>query len=145
MRICEPKGLVAVPILLARIVAIVSGLVMYAWFTHLVSIIQITPRLAPMQFNTALAMFLSSIGLLLLLKNRGRFSWIPASFVIVLGILTFLQYMLNADFGIDQLFVRCYLPAVPAHPGRMASNSALCFMLIGGATLMMARKDAKKK
>ena len=44
--------------------------VLFGWYTHNLSLIQISSVFAPMQFNTALGFLLSGIGLLLLLIDQ---------------------------------------------------------------------------
>jgi len=61
-----------------------------------------------------------------------------AALVLLLGALTFSEYVLGMDFGIDELlFADSPFSPVTSSPGRMGPNTALCFLLIGLALLLL--------
>ncbi len=53
--------------------------------------------------------------------------------VAVLGFLQLAQYLFRVDLHIDQFFFHDYLTNVSQFPGRMAPQTALCFLLAGFA------------
>jgi PAS domain S-box-containing protein len=132
------------PVLFARFVAVLCALVLVAWIARVPELIRINENFAPMQFNTALVLLFSALGILFLHSSQKRLAWIFGGTVLFVGSLTFLQYMLGTSFGIDELFMKSYLPTVPAHPGRMASNSALCMMLLGGGVIILSRQKSRR-
>ena len=79
-----------------------------------------------MQYNTALA----------LVRSYSRVAVGLATFVLILGFLTLLEYLLGADFGIDQVLMESYVLVGTSSPGRMAPNTALCFMILGAAVIL---------
>ena len=116
---------------------LIGSVVMMGWFLHLAPVLQIHPSFAPMQFNTALLLVCGGCALLGLLKKRFVISNLFSLLVAGMGGLTFLQYLFGFEFHIDQLFLTAYLPATPTHPGRMGSNTALCFFMVGVALLFL--------
>ncbi len=86
-----------------------------------------------MQYNTALGFVLCGSGLIFLnlhKTNRAGALGIIASSI---GGITLIQYLWGVQFGIDELFIKSYILTKTSHPGRMAPNTALCFLLSGGA------------
>jgi len=104
-----------------------------------------------MKANTALAFLLSSASLWLLQEEgerwnhkflllRDYFIQLCAFTVMMLGLLTLSQYLFHWNLGIDQLIFREMPGAVgTSHPGRMAPTTALNFILIGFALLLLGR------
>ncbi len=112
-------------------VAILGILVILGWHIQSVKLIQVLPNFVPMQYNTAIGFLLCGIGLILRVYNLLRLSVICGATVVTLGLLTLVQYIFNLNIGIDQLFVNHYITVETSHPGRMAPNTALCFVLSG--------------
>ena len=89
-----------------------------------------------MQFNTALGFVLCGTGFLLLMTRKAVFvPWLGVS-AALLGILTLAEYTYGSDLGIDQFFIKAYVVAPSALPGRMSPLTATCFTLIGGALVL---------
>lgn len=107
-------------------------LVLIGWHTHAEVLIQVSPAWVPMQYNTALGFLLSGIGIFTLShKKWHRLALLCGILIGSIGFLTLLQYLLNIDLGIDQLFMEHYILTKTSHPGRMAPNTALTFTLFG--------------
>lgn len=96
-----------------------------------------------MKANTAAAFVLSGICLYLqTLPTASQFFLlarrIAAALVLLLGLVTFLEYQFGWDTGIDQLlFSDPPGEILTSHPGRMSSITAANFALIGGALLLI--------
>ena len=127
--------------LLTGVVSAWLGMAVIAgWHTQTASLIQILPELVPMQYNTALV-FLGAGGALVALDlSRRLVAGIAGAAVTVLGLMTLLQYLLGVNLGIDELLMRHYIQVETSHPGRMAPNTALCFVLTGAACVLLASK-----
>ena len=131
------KGKITVIVSLCSIA--LGLLVITGWYLNIPQFIQVLPQFAPMQYNTALGFLLSGMGLLTLAKNNhwqsngviNTFGFMCGLLVILLGGLSLLQYIINADLALDQLFMDAYITVKTSHPGRMAPNTALCFVLTG--------------
>lgn len=109
--------------------ALLGASVIVGWFAHQPWLIQVRSSFVPMQFNTALG-FLALGVALLTTPRRGAAIGLIAG---VLGTLTLVEYVADVDMKIDQLFMEHYLTTHTSHPGRMAPNTAFCFMASSGA------------
>ncbi|MCW6034991.1 PAS domain-containing sensor histidine kinase [Spirulina subsalsa FACHB-351] len=134
----------------ARIIAIavtlIGFVVMVGWFFDIPLLKSILPGWVTMKANTAIGFILSGLALWILYERKRRHSWrmvaqISAALVLLIGLLTLLQYTFNLDFGIDQLLVKESVDAVAtATPGRMAPNTALNFFLLGIGILLLSNR-----
>jgi len=90
-------------------------------------------NLSTLKANSALAFLLSGISLLLLAKQSShRLTLVLAVLVTVIGLATLLEYSLNADLHIDELFGRSGTVAgTNAHPGRITPIGATIIALVG--------------
>jgi len=121
----------------AAIAALLLGtVVLFGWYTHDASLIQVNPAFVPMQYNTALGFALAGLGLLAMLISRSRIAMLFGMLVLLTGALTLIEYIFGMDLHIDQLFMQHYINVATSHPGRMAPNTALCFSLSGLALLL---------
>jgi diguanylate cyclase (GGDEF)-like protein len=66
-----------------------------------------------------------------------------AAAVVVLGVLTLVQYIAHADFGIDQLLWPDHATKKPASPGRMSPAAALCFTALGLSLMALKARSTK--
>lgn len=106
-------------------------LVIYGWHSDTRVLIQLHQNFAPMHYNTALSFIIASLGCFCLIK-KPTVAKILGSTLFVLTSMTLSQYLFKIDLGIDEFFIDAsnVLTKV-SHPGRMAPNTALCFMLVG--------------
>lgn len=129
-------------LLCAGLVLLLGLVVLTGWHTHLVSLIQIAPGLAPMQYNTAVCFILSALALGAWCRGYApALVWIGGAAVALLGSLTLGEYVFHTSFGIDQLLFHSanVVPPQPhSHVGRMSPLSALCFCALGSAWLLLA-------
>ena len=113
------------------ILGLLGAVVIFGWFTGSATVIQTFPAFAPMQFNTALCFLLIGIGVLLLHRAPRQQAALSGCLAALIGLLTLVQYATGTDLGIDNLVVSPEVTTKTTHPGRMAPNTALCFMLSG--------------
>ncbi len=117
----------------AALSIILGTSVLIGWHTNDPSLIQVWSTFVPMQYNTALGFVLSGFGLLAtILWYRGTASAIGIV-VMAIGLLTLAEYQYGVNLGIDQLLMEHYITTETSHPGRMAPNTALCFLIMGAA------------
>ena len=115
-------------------------IVIVGWHVGSRAVVQVLPAFVPMQYNTALGFTLAGTSLLLLFWGRERSALVVAGLVALIGGLTLVEYVGHVDLGIDQLLMEPDIVAKTSSPGRMAPNTALCFLLIGlGTMLSLAR------
>ena len=132
------KPLISVLVVGSGITVLLLGLlVIFGWYTHNESLIQILPTFAPMQYNTALGFTFSGISLLFFHFNKSRLGLLFGVLVGLLGSLTLLEYLLGTSLGVDELFLKHYITVNTFAPGRMAPNTALCFVLSSIALAFM--------
>lgn len=111
--------------------------VLRGWVIKDAYIVQIRPDFAPMQFNTAMCFVLAAVALLLTSLKHYRLGLFFSTLVLVFTSLSLLQYFLGADFGIDTLFNDPFTTVRTSHPGRMAPNTALNFILLSLGVLVL--------
>ena len=129
-----------IPLFLTGILSALLGLiVLIGWYIHSTVLIQVHPAFVPMQYNTALGFFLCGAAMVLLTKNLSKPAAILSIIVILTGSLTLLEYIFSVNLGIDQLFIEHYITVATSNPGRMAPNTALCFLLSGISLLILAK------
>ena len=112
-----------------------------AWHWHLVRLIQWHPAHAPIQFNAALGLLTSGLGLMALTARARRGAMLCGVLGMLLGSLTLAQYAFGASLGIDTLFLEPYLTVQTSTPGRMAPNAAVCLALSGLSLVCLARRN----
>ena len=99
-----------------------------------------------MKFNTAFCFLLAGISLALLQKERlSPSKWllwqILTSTLIIIPTLTLIQYIFGWQLGIDQLiFIDINPSKTTIYPGRMGEITALNFILVGIALLLLRKK-----
>ena len=134
----------------STLVIVVGCLVLFGWIRDIPTLKSVLPGLATMKANTAIAFILSGASLWLLQKKKQtnqrshKFAQLGGFIVAVLGVLTLSQYLFGWNLGIDQLLFQEIPGAVStSHPGRMAPNSALNFILLGLALVLLGQKTRR--
>lgn len=115
--------------LMSLIVMVLGSTVIIGWYTHQYALIQVNPAFVPMQYNTALGFLLTGLALFFILRNMKTIAAIPGFIVLAIGSLTLVEYIGGVNMGIDELFMEHYVMTKTITPGRMAPNTALCFIL----------------
>lgn len=138
----------AVTGLLTGALAVAVGTIVSAgWFFDSAGLKSLLAGQAPMKANTALCFILSGAALIVSSLppasariQAARFCSLLAGLI---GLVTLGEYIVGWDAGIDQLLFR-EASDTPStlHPGRMAPDSALCFVLLaaGRELTFQARK-----
>ncbi len=131
MKLFNNKPLSRIILLSSSMIIILGLTVLIGWYTNTSLLIQVHKSFVPMQYNTALGFLISGIGLISLQFNFRRINIVVGIMIALLGFLTLLQYIFGLQLGVDQLFMDHYITTKTSHPGRMAPNTALCFLIIG--------------
>ncbi len=130
-----------IPGLFSGLAVLLLGLVvLIGWYASIPSLVQLLPSFVPMQFNTALGFLLSGLSIVTLVLQKPNISKIFGVLTLLLGVSTFSQYVFFIDLGIDQLFMEHSITTKTSHPGRMAPNTALCFIFAGCALVFGTRR-----
>jgi PAS domain S-box-containing protein len=113
----------------------VGLVVIVAWFVRATVILTFGSS-NPMSFNTALAFVVTGVALDAVARKRPRAALAAGVFDVALGLTVLAEYVLGRNLGIDQLFVKAYIAPPHVVPGRSASNTAVCLVLIGAGLLV---------
>ncbi len=119
------------------LVSIIGILVIMGWILNIPALIQIYPTLAPMQMNTALCAFLCALAFIFINSPQKWVGLTAAVAAFLLASVTGIQYILGSDFGVDRLFIEPQITTRTAHPGRMAPNTAVCFVFLSLAFIFL--------
>jgi signal transduction histidine kinase/CheY-like chemotaxis protein len=131
---------------LAAVLAMVVGaMVLVGWAFDIAALKSVLPGWISMKANTAICFILIGITLLSAIRPPAVFQPQRATFfsrlarfcglpVGLIGLLTLCEYVFGWDPGIDQwLFVEPVGAVGTSDPGRMAPETALCFILLAAA------------
>lgn len=148
VELCNRKGSRIRDVRFSQAVPAISGgfplllgiVVLLGWHSEATPLIQILPGLVPMQYNTALLFLISGIALIAIKRERTEITRVSGMLIALFGLLTFFQYLSGVDLSIDERLMRHYITVETSHPGRMAPNTALCFVLTGLACVLLASK-----
>ncbi len=127
-------------------VAVLSGAtVLVGWAFHIPVLIQIRPTWAAMVINTALCLILGGLALALPDHWRGRVAVqrICGAVLFALGSLVLSENLLDGNFGVDWPVLHRWLLQSNPHPGRMAPNTSLGFVLAGLALAFAQRTPGR--
>lgn len=122
-------------------VALTGLVVLVGWTLDVTALKSVAPTLVAMKPNTAIAFVLSGVALWLLRKANGD-AWdawaarLISGAVVLVGALTLVEWIFSLNLGIDELVFEDDV-AVGATPGRMSPNTAVCFVLVGAALLVL--------
>lgn len=127
---------------------LVSGLVLLNWAFDVPLARSIRSGLLTMKANTAVCFVLAAAALFILGKglkgNRARLlAYAFGGAVLVLGVVTLLEYVTHSNLNIDQmLFADRSELAATFPPGRMSPATAINFIYLGTALLLLAARRA---
>ncbi len=102
------------------------------WICHIAALTRIGPFSQPMVTNSAVGFVLDGLALVFLASGRRRYALPGVAWSLIAGLLTLLEYGLSVDLRFDQMLVADWITQV-GHPGRIAPNTALYFLLCGAA------------
>ncbi len=120
-------------------VAVLGAATLAGWVLDVPALRSVLPGSVTMKANTALGFILCGISLWLMDRSEPesaarRFGQVAAMFAATIGTLTLAEYVFSWDLGIDELLVRDSADAAAtSDSGRMAPNTAFCFLVTGAA------------
>ncbi len=106
-----------------------SAIVMYGWLVKSQAIVTVLHGHAPMQFNTALCLFISALGLISLQEKKYLLSRLCAMLVIAISGISLVEYLNGTNIGLDEFFAEAFVSSKTSHPGRMSPNTAIGFII----------------
>jgi PAS domain S-box-containing protein len=114
-------------------------LALMGWVFHIPLLTRFGPAFNPMAANTAVGFVLDGLVLILIAGGRPRAALAGAAWGLLAGVVALAEYGLSIDLAFDQILVADSITPEFAHPGRMAPNTALCFVLCGVALWCASR------
>jgi hypothetical protein len=108
------------------------------WIFGIPVLTQGHPVLPAMQPNTAVGLAIGALAILLTsegpsMNRRTSIVFLPASVILLLGLLTLGEYAFGWDPGIDRIFTHGAPTAMQPFPGRPSPQTSLNFALLGAA------------
>jgi len=122
------------------LVMLLGSIVLTGWAIHSPFLIQIAPDFAPMQPNTAVSFVLSGIALLGIAIATPRLTVIASAITATLSLASVLEYLLHANFGIDEFFSVAFITTLTPYRGRMSPATALCFTIFAVVTMLSQQR-----
>jgi signal transduction histidine kinase len=92
-----------------------------------------------MQRNTAAGFILVGLALAGTALARPRLTLIASAVTASLATASLLEYLLHANFGIDELLGSGYVTTLTSNPGRMSPSTAICFLVLATGFLLAQR------
>ena len=129
--------------LTAAISIFLGMVVLLGWHTHNKALIQINPSFVPMQYNTALGFLLAGLGVMAIGLNLLRGGILVGGALVLIGGVTLAQYIFGVNIGLDELFMKHEIEVGTSSSGRMAPNTALCFLLVGATLTSCAHFNSR--
>lgn len=123
----------------AMLASLGSVVLVIGWWLGVDFVTHLAPDLASMKANTAAGFLI--LGVALTTPNGGRGVAVRTTLflaLVAIGSSTSLEYLLDLDFGIDELLADETDLVATSSPGRMGLNTALCFAAIGVGAIVSA-------
>ncbi|MBM3633196.1 MAG: sensor domain-containing diguanylate cyclase [Alphaproteobacteria bacterium] len=127
-----------IPMFAASLSMIIGALVIWGWHTNNVTLIQVQPQFAGMQYNSALCFIAAAIGIIGICKNWRLLPFLMGIFIMGVSYLTLIEYVFQINLGIDELFMHVAPGAQNSMPGRMSPNGALILSLMGTSIFILS-------
>ncbi len=134
-------SLTKLPTIAGTLTAVVGLLVLIGWQFDIAILKSPLAGAVSMKANTAAAFLLAGLALILLQRSHTKTNLLVrvcALIIVVIGFISLCEYLFTWNAGIDELLFRESKDAVGTiHPGRMAPNTALIFLLLGFAFFVL--------
>ncbi|HVF26558.1 MAG TPA: PAS domain S-box protein, partial [Anaerolineales bacterium] len=122
------------------VVMAVALVVIGGWVFNIPALRSVLPGSQTMKINTAIAFLLVTIALRIASQEDPkpfvvRLAQVCRVAVFLIGLITLSEYVFGWNAGIDQLIVRDLQSQPGAFTGRMAFATALCFTMLGAASI----------
>jgi signal transduction histidine kinase/CheY-like chemotaxis protein len=109
---------------------IIGLLAIVGWKLDIEWLFQFIDNTAPTQFNAAVCFLMLSVATIGYSLKYIRLALVAACTILFFTLLTAVQYLFEIDVSIDQLLHQHQITTNTSHPGRMAPNTALSFLLL---------------
>lgn len=117
-----------VTVLLANMVILFSLSVLFGWYAHISELIRYEPGTIAMVFNTALCFIMFAVAIQFSYFKVPYIPYVLCSLILLICGMVAIEQIYDVQLGIDQLFFSHYDSLGNNYPGRMAPNTAFCFV-----------------
>lgn len=128
-------------ILVAALMVVFGISCIVGWVAHIDDLIRYSDNTRAIVFNNALCFVTFGAAIIFRVHNRSYLSALCIMFVLVVAVLTCMEYYFHVDLGIDQLFFNHYDSTFNPYPGRMHLNSAIFFIVSSVLMLVLSAKN----
>lgn len=122
-------------ILIGLLIIMISTCVIVGWFFYIPQMVQIFPGYIGMVFNTAFCFLIVGFSFLVSAYHKDKIKNLvylyTGAILIIFPSIVLSQNIFGIDLNIDQLFTEAWLNDPNPHPGRMAPNTCLAFIMVG--------------
>lgn len=125
---------------------LLGGIVLIGWLRHMPLLVQMRPEFVGMTINSAAIFFLLGIALVLPLFEIPTTASLRSAIglaIFILAGLVLVENLWAVDLGIDLHELHSWLHDGNPHPGRMAPNASVGFMLVGMILMLAPRVQSK--
>jgi hypothetical protein len=128
--------------LAASLMALAGVAALLGWVLDVPARQSILPGMTTMKANTALCFIVSGLAFWIVTseKTRGKVNPVAVAFsavVLLTAGLTLSEYQFSWNLGLDETLFRDLATARNPLPGRMSANTAIAFVLINAALLLL--------
>ncbi len=119
----------------------IGAVVLLGWMNNIDMFLTLLPGAASMKFNTAFLFLLAGLSCFLKFGAQLKLRYLEyllSLFICFVGFITFIQYPLKINFGIDNLVINDLLSQ--EFPGRMSPATSICFFFLGLSDMLQAGK-----
>jgi len=126
-------------------IILMGFIVMMGWVLDISVLKSVIPGFPSMKLNNAICFSLLGISFLLI-QHKKKYTGLVqglVSIVFLIAMATISQDIFDYNLGIDELFVRDEIARITelAMPGRMATTSSFCFILVSTAFLFLSSSN----
>ena len=119
-------------------------LVVLGWYTNTAILIRVIPAFPPMQFDTALVFVFCGLSLISLVRGWLRLAVYCGAIVSAGGLSALVGYVGGVDLGIGQFLIEHFVTTETIHLGHVSPATAISFVFIGVALVLMGRETPSK-
>lgn len=127
----------------------VGLLVLAGWVFDIPFLKGPVPGLVQMKADTAIGFLALGVALVLTTGEQSarsrRVARVLAGLAILIGAITLAEYLLGRNLGLDQLLFRDSSSVHTVDPGRLAPQTAINFVLLGFALVLLSKDGAKSR
>ena len=138
----KPATLRNLSLLLSAVVFLIGALVLTGWLFEIPALTRVRPGFSTMKVNTAFGLIVAAVALTLLQWRDRKALYVVgqcfAGVILLIGLLTGVQYLFGIDLRIDQV-LSTGQPREPNNPfpSRMSPITNFCFLFAGIALLWL--------